>query len=85
MIKENKTENYSKNHTLVILCSEYSEKNITYPLAITVVLKQVIMKKKYNGSAADVWSCGVILFEMLAGYLPFNDQNLMNLYRKVNC
>lgn len=39
---------------------------------------------KYEGSPADVWSCGVILFELLAGYLPFEDQNLMNLYRKVS-
>lgn len=37
----------------------------------------------YEGAAADVWSCGVILFELLAGYLPFEDRSLMNLYRKV--
>jgi len=44
---------------------------------------QLLLSKEYNGAAADVWSCGVILFELLAGYLPFNDQNLMNLYSKV--
>jgi len=44
---------------------------------------QLLLSKGYNGAAADVWSCGVILFELLAGYLPFNDQNLMNLYGKV--
>lgn len=41
------------------------------------------MSKGYDGAAADVWSCGVVLFELLAGYLPFNDQNLMSLYHKV--
>jgi len=41
------------------------------------------MSKGYAGAAADVWSCGVILFELLAGFLPFDDQNLMNLYHKV--
>ncbi|OVA16313.1 Protein kinase domain [Macleaya cordata] len=48
------------------------------------VAPEVIAHKNYDGSAADVWSCGVILFELLAGYLPFEDRNLMNLYRKIS-
>ncbi|KAK4784767.1 hypothetical protein SAY86_019135 [Trapa natans] len=37
----------------------------------------------YDGAAADIWSCGVILFELLAGTLPFDDRSIMNLYRKI--
>jgi serine/threonine protein kinase len=44
---------------------------------------QLLLNKGYDGAAADVWSCGVILFEVLAGHLPFDDSNLMNLYKKV--
>ncbi|XP_072962657.1 CBL-interacting serine/threonine-protein kinase 21-like [Typha angustifolia] len=39
-------------------------------------------KEAYVGAAAALWSCRVILFELLANYLPFNDRSLMNLYRK---
>lgn len=45
--------------------------------------KQLLASKGYEGAAADIWSCGVILFELLAGYLPFDDRNLMVLYKKV--
>ncbi|KAF8766269.1 hypothetical protein HU200_007783 [Digitaria exilis] len=43
----------------------------------------VLLKCGYDGAKADIWSCGVILFVLLAGYLPFNDTNLVLLYRKI--
>uniref|UniRef100_A0A0D3F1H5 non-specific serine/threonine protein kinase n=1 Tax=Oryza barthii TaxID=65489 RepID=A0A0D3F1H5_9ORYZ len=48
------------------------------------VAPEVIQHKSYDGAAADVWSCGVILFELLAGYLPFQDCSLTNLYRRIS-
>ncbi|KAH9680355.1 hypothetical protein KPL71_026516 [Citrus sinensis] len=32
----------------------------------------------------DTWSCGVILFVLLACYLPFDDSNLPAMYKKIN-
>ncbi|CAI5515653.1 unnamed protein product [Closterium sp. Naga37s-1] len=44
---------------------------------------QVLCDKGYDGRLADVWSCGVILFVLLAGYAPFQDSDLRPLYRKI--
>jgi BR serine/threonine kinase len=44
---------------------------------------EIIKGQPYNGKAADVWSCGVILFALLAGYLPFDDTSIRGLLMKV--
>ncbi|WOL15688.1 CBL-interacting protein kinase 32 isoform X1 [Canna indica] len=48
------------------------------------VAPEVLNDRGYDGATADLWSCGVILFVLLAGYLPFEDSNLMTLYKKVS-
>lgn len=47
------------------------------------VAPEILSKKGYDGAKVDVWSCGVILFVLNAGYLPFNDPNLMAMYKKI--
>ena len=40
-------------------------------------------KKGYNPEAADLWSCGIILFTMIAGYLPFCETNVNLIFKKI--
>jgi len=44
---------------------------------------EMIAGKKYEGIQVDVWSSGVILFALLCGYLPFEDNNTSALYKKI--
>lgn len=47
------------------------------------VAPEILAKKGYDGAKVDIWSCGIILYVLNAGYLPFNDPNLMVMYRKI--
>ncbi|XP_002522224.2 CBL-interacting serine/threonine-protein kinase 12 [Ricinus communis] len=47
------------------------------------VAPEVLARKGYDAAKVDIWSCGVILFVLMAGYLPFHDQNVMVMYKKI--
>eukprot|EP00811_Abedinium_folium_P008914 NODE_1823_length_2366_cov_3.625279.p1 GENE.NODE_1823_length_2366_cov_3.625279~~NODE_1823_length_2366_cov_3.625279.p1 ORF type:complete len:630 (+),score=187.45 NODE_1823_length_2366_cov_3.625279:222-2111(+) len=44
---------------------------------------EMVSGQKYVPRMVDVWSCGVILFALVCGRLPFEDENHAELYRKI--
>ncbi|KAG6419252.1 hypothetical protein SASPL_121468 [Salvia splendens] len=47
------------------------------------VAPEVLARKGYNGEKVDIWSCGVVLFVLMSGYLPFHDKNVMAMYKRI--
>ena len=44
---------------------------------------EMISKDYYKGITADIWSTGIVLYAMLCGFLPFEDDNIKILYDKI--
>ncbi|KAH8550159.1 kinase-like domain-containing protein [Umbelopsis sp. PMI_123] len=44
---------------------------------------EIVTGRPYDGSSSDIWSCGIILYALLTGHLPFDDENIRLLLKKV--
>ncbi|CAE7026084.1 PRKAA1, partial [Symbiodinium sp. KB8] len=44
---------------------------------------EMVSGQSYVPQMCDLWSCGVILFAMVCGFLPFEDSNTSALYKKI--
>lgn len=51
--------------------------------SVTYAAPEVISGGVYSGTSVDVWSAGVMLFALLVGQLPFNDNSIPKLYQKI--
>ncbi len=50
-------------------------------LLLIYVFPCAVSGRNYLGSEADIWSMGVLLYALLCGFLPFDDENISSLYR----
>ncbi|CAF3444703.1 unnamed protein product [Rotaria sp. Silwood2] len=46
---------------------------------------EVVSGELYAGQEVDIWSCGIILYALLTGTLPFDDDNVQVLFKKIRC
>ena len=71
------------------LCNSYSNSNKDLLTSAcgspSYAAPEMLNGEKYRGPPVDIWSCGVVLYAMLCGYLPFEDEDNNNdaLYDKI--
>ena len=84
----------TKEHILKIIdfglsnyFSKFSQKLLVTPCGSPCYASpEMVSGKKYNGFKSDIWATGIILFAMLCGFLPFEDNDNNILFRKIiNC
>ena len=44
---------------------------------------EMLKGEKYDGLMSDIWSSGIVLYAMICGFLPFEDDNNDKLYEKI--
>ena len=65
-------DNSVQNHLLTTPCGSPSYAS-----------PEMITGQKYNGISVDIWSIGIILYAMIFGFLPFEDDNNLKLFEKI--
>ncbi|KAK9742173.1 hypothetical protein RND81_03G152900 [Saponaria officinalis] len=51
--------------------------------AFAYMAPEIIKGEVYDGKKSDIWSCGVILYALVVGYPPFQDENRMRMMYKI--
>ena len=68
-------ENISKDCEIELLETPCGSPGYTPP--------EMVLGNSYNGALSDIWSCGIILYAMLCGSFPFDDDSEQILYSKI--
>ena len=79
----------TKNHLLKIidfgLCHDFDGTKLlkTKCGSPSYAAPEILRGFPYNGFKSDVWCCGIILYGMLCGYLPFDGDNNQEIFKQI--
>jgi 5'-AMP-activated protein kinase catalytic alpha subunit len=71
----NNNDNFGGQQQLLLLKTQCASPNYAAP--------ELLSGEPYSGTEVDVWSCGVVLYGMLCGALPFDEPSVPNLFQKI--
>ena len=79
---------FDSKHNLKIadfgLSNDYHQGNLSTPCGSPCyAAPEMVTGKKYSGSSVDIWSSGIVLYTMVCGFLPFEDDNQNILFSKI--
>ena len=86
-----KPENLLLDENLNIKIIDFGFANVTKPGRLletfcgspAYAAPEMIAGQKYAGAEVDIWSIGVILYALICGYLPFDDENNARLFKLI--
>ena len=79
----NSTLTRPKNHKFRNLPSKKRQKMSTMCGTTQYMAPEIVSRDSYRGDKADIWSCGIVLFVLVAGYLPFDSHDTEIVIHKI--
>ena len=83
LLLDNKKRILISDFGLSILSKDYNNLLSTPCGTPSYAPPEMLVGKKYNGVYSDIWSCGIILYTMLAGNLPCSDSKENLVYQNM--
>ncbi|CAM9132579.1 unnamed protein product, partial [Hapterophycus canaliculatus] len=72
-----------KIHKFRNMPSKIMQKMSTMCVTTQYMAPEIVNRDSYRGDKADIWSCGVVLFVLVTGYLPFDSESSETLIENI--